>query len=571
MANKKVSRRALFTSIMSLILCCALLVGTTFAWFTDSVSTVNTIQSGNLDIELEYKLHDSEADWAPVTTATELFNKDALWEPGHAEVVYLRISNKGSLALKYQLGLNVVTENTSTNAAGENFALSNYIMFDVLDGATKFATREAAIDAATNAKTIYSTYEHPYYDTYGQEGRNVMEKGAPTQELTLVVYMPETVGNEANFKTGATVPTIQLGVNLTATQLVSESDSFGSDYDTEASLPQSGVGSAQKPAEGVSAVEITVRNAATNAKIATVTVPAAAIADNAEAIDVNVVPTALDSNFTAVTDKVAQTYDISVDGLCEGNTTAVKVQLRIPAGLDPDTVKLYHYNEPIGSTYNPATGYVTFETATFSPFTVVYDAESVAPSDPGTDNTDPDVVPEGMPKANVTNVSGEKANQTLEWKSFGSIGVADSAQMLDVVYKYESSDEAYDSKYDSWYCDFYVSVNKSIEEGQLFLGGEYGEFGWVGFDAPAVEANTEYALLASAGAGGLVTHGEGSDTGWTYSDIKTFVGTFHCGVAKSVHYEGDLSDLTFTVNLCLTNPANPNEYYNVNTTTYTFN
>ena len=52
----KTTKRALFSSVMALILCFSMLVGTTFAWFTDEVkSGVNQIVAGNLDVELEYK------------------------------------------------------------------------------------------------------------------------------------------------------------------------------------------------------------------------------------------------------------------------------------------------------------------------------------------------------------------------------------------------------------------------------------------------------------------------------------------------------------------------------------
>ena len=48
--------RSLCVSILCMFLSTVMLVGTTFAWFTDTASTgVNKIQAGNLDIELAYK------------------------------------------------------------------------------------------------------------------------------------------------------------------------------------------------------------------------------------------------------------------------------------------------------------------------------------------------------------------------------------------------------------------------------------------------------------------------------------------------------------------------------------
>ena len=55
MTNRKVTRRALLLSLLAVVMCIVMLVGTTFAWFTDTASTaVNKIQSGNLDVQLEY-------------------------------------------------------------------------------------------------------------------------------------------------------------------------------------------------------------------------------------------------------------------------------------------------------------------------------------------------------------------------------------------------------------------------------------------------------------------------------------------------------------------------------------
>jgi predicted ribosomally synthesized peptide with SipW-like signal peptide len=89
--KKSNTKRSLIASVTSLVLCCALLIGTTFAWFTDSVSTgKNTIASGNLDVEL-YQVKDSTE--TKVDENTKLFNENALWEPGYTEVVYLKVAN----------------------------------------------------------------------------------------------------------------------------------------------------------------------------------------------------------------------------------------------------------------------------------------------------------------------------------------------------------------------------------------------------------------------------------------------------------------------------------------------
>ena len=111
MNNKKTTKRALLSSVMAIVLCLAMLIGTTFAWFTDSASTaVNKIQAGTLDVALEMK--DAQGNWVPAEGQTLSFvkaagapaNEQILWEPGCTyELPELRIVNKGNLALKYKI------------------------------------------------------------------------------------------------------------------------------------------------------------------------------------------------------------------------------------------------------------------------------------------------------------------------------------------------------------------------------------------------------------------------------------------------------------------------------------
>ena len=94
-------RRVLLISALCILLCVALMVGATFAWFTDAVTGgKNTITAGNLDVALEYST--DMVTWASVEGRTDLLDPNALWEPGHTELVYLRITNRGSLALNYR-------------------------------------------------------------------------------------------------------------------------------------------------------------------------------------------------------------------------------------------------------------------------------------------------------------------------------------------------------------------------------------------------------------------------------------------------------------------------------------
>ena len=125
--NKKATKRALLTSVMALVMCVVMLVGTTFAWFTDTASTaVNKIQAGNLDVALEMK--DSEGKWVSAEGQTLQFKKAAdapadekvLWEPGCTyELPQLRIVNKGNLALKYKVAITGIKGDAKLNEAIE--------------------------------------------------------------------------------------------------------------------------------------------------------------------------------------------------------------------------------------------------------------------------------------------------------------------------------------------------------------------------------------------------------------------------------------------------------------------
>lgn len=235
MNNKKSTKRALLGSILSLVLCMSMLIGTTFAWFTDSVTSRNNIiKSGNLDITLEYSL-DGET-WTEVTDDTSIFAEDDLWEPGHTVAAAFRVKNVGTLALKYNLSTNVYLEKEGTNVYGETFKLSDYL--EVYAGGPQLndtigeiftmlvmGSRDKALGSGTtmakagfNQDLCSNPTLHP-----GQ-----------TDVMFVAITMPTTVGNEANYKTGTAAPYIRFGVDLLATQTPYEEDSFGTDYDKDA-------------------------------------------------------------------------------------------------------------------------------------------------------------------------------------------------------------------------------------------------------------------------------------------------------------------------------------------------
>ena len=233
--EKKVggTKRALLTSVLALVLSLAMLAGTTFAWFTDTASTgVNRIVSGNLDVGLEY-WGGAESGWLTAENSKDLFDENALWEPGYTQIVYLKVKNNGNLALTYAMQITPVHETVGVNVDGEEFKLSDYIKFGWTtftadeNGAPVALDREAAQtgvgDGAQLGKTLHRQAEQP------------MEAGAE-ELVALVAWMPENVGNEANYST--VQPTIELSLKVLATQAAVESDSFDNAYDGDAATDE---------------------------------------------------------------------------------------------------------------------------------------------------------------------------------------------------------------------------------------------------------------------------------------------------------------------------------------------
>ncbi len=222
---RKSTRKSLFRSILSLLLCIIMLVGETFAWFSAVVqSDDNIITAGNLDIELEY-LHGNQ--WRDVKASSEIIDNSALWEPGHTEVVYLKLKNAGTLDFKYQFGINIVEETDGINRNGEVFKLSDFIYFDVIadvNGETSpFESRDLAMKSVKNSTLI----------SEGFQKSDSLQSGDEIY-LSMVIYMPTWVGDEANHN-GITIPKVKLGIHAFATQITA---SDGESEDNEEESPK---------------------------------------------------------------------------------------------------------------------------------------------------------------------------------------------------------------------------------------------------------------------------------------------------------------------------------------------
>ena len=207
MNTKKATKRALLTSVMALVMCVVMLVGTTFAWFTDTASTgVNKIQAGNLKVDIigaGSENHVSMLSFTKAGVTDAEAGAEILWEPGCRYVTEgFRIANKGNLALKWKAQVN-----KGATAANEgNFDLLDVIDFYLVKGIGESQTETPLNEFTGNLKKTETS------DVYYIKG-----------------VMQTTAGNDYQ---GLTLNGITITVY--ATQDTVENDSFNNQYDADA-------------------------------------------------------------------------------------------------------------------------------------------------------------------------------------------------------------------------------------------------------------------------------------------------------------------------------------------------
>ena len=144
MENIKMLRKSLISSVISLMLCFTMLVGSTFAWFTSSVvSENNVIKSGSIDVAFSYR-EPGDTEYKDASSGP-IFNS-SIWEPGRIDAKILKIENIGSLAFRYKLVFSA-----DINVRAGEYNLADVIDVYVLD-ANQTITRELI-----KSKTPYGT------------------------------------------------------------------------------------------------------------------------------------------------------------------------------------------------------------------------------------------------------------------------------------------------------------------------------------------------------------------------------------------------------------------------------
>ena len=259
MNKARSTRRTLALSIMAICLCCVMLIGTTFAWFTDTATSgLNHIQSGSLDLDVQYTL-DGET-WHPLDDATDLFGgEDAKFEPGYTRVVAFRLKNKGNLAFKYRLTTNVAEEIPGTNVFGNEFKLSDYLETSYAhNGVNQIGDILISLAfGGRNSQKAIGWDKGTFDAEYSVDDSHALLPGSAGHYVIMKVTMPVTIGNEANAKDANSMPEIHFGVNVVATQATIERDSYDTQYDKNAAYPVTSASELQNAFVGGGVLNVT--------------------------------------------------------------------------------------------------------------------------------------------------------------------------------------------------------------------------------------------------------------------------------------------------------------------------
>ncbi len=227
MKNKNATKRSLGAALLCLLLCVAMLIGTTYAWFTDSATTgINTIQSGTLKIKMSYsdRLGGAYTDVEAASAAIFDYEK---WEPGYTELRYIKLENTGNLAFKY--ALDIIPQSAPIADAAE--------LAEVLEVSYAIAPAAEISERDLSGMTAAGTLDTILYKNLDFASGVLLpvgevQTGVYTGEVTIAIAikMKESAGNEYQNKSvggGFTVRAL-------ATQYTYETDSIDHQYDANA-------------------------------------------------------------------------------------------------------------------------------------------------------------------------------------------------------------------------------------------------------------------------------------------------------------------------------------------------
>ncbi len=395
--NKSIKQR-LVSALLALVLMITSLLGTTFAWFTDVVSSnSNVIESGKLDAEMYWSedyLLPSSQDWKNAD-GVSIFNHDN-WEPGYTEVRYVKIKNAGTLSFKWRLTI---------EAQGSVTELADVIDVYYVNPCNN---QIASLQGLSTSGVLSSVIDEKTAMSGALLPNGTTEEGYVTGEIVLAIamHMQEDAGNtyqEMSIGDGFTL-------NLIATQFDYEEDSLGKGYDTESQWPNTiivGGNSASVNVTTDSENKLTEDKElkSDNGAIAADLPEGTLLLPGTDKVVLNVSDVEdAKANVTCNATEATASIDVHIAGIDPNNDKVIIVYLAelLPTGLNMGNFRLYHVEDGqtvpmtlVSSTaeidvhnefvYDPVTGDVTMGLCSFSEIALVNDTENAWKGTPAED------------------------------------------------------------------------------------------------------------------------------------------------------------------------------------------
>lgn len=334
------TKKQLVWSVASLFLCILMFVGTTFAWFSDKVSSGNNkIVAGNLDIEMYWTDDYNSGDWHNVEDSKyeNVFGGD-LWEPGYVQLRYIKIVNAGNLAFKYKLGV---------AAAGSVGKLAEAIDVYCVKDVTENIDTETTFEGYGNVSSLEAVLKNEgSVETEGKilpaDSQNAFGYATGETVVAVALKMREDAGNEYQNEN------IGDGFYITAraTQIDFEEDDFDNYYDKDLKFPEPEISDdISTPTEVDEANVVKESIVLENGSDISAVVPAGVILkDGVKELTLSVKNLGADENITATDTIISRAFDVHIEGVSPENKTPIIVTIKkaLPTSMNSSAIELSH-------------------------------------------------------------------------------------------------------------------------------------------------------------------------------------------------------------------------------------
>lgn len=382
-------RKVLVSSFIAILFSILTFTFTTFAWFSDSISSSeNIITMGNLDVEMYWSNDLENGNWNNIEDPSKntVFSHGN-YEPGYTDVKYLKIVNAGSLAFKYDVSL---------LPAGEIGELAEVVdLYYLYDAKYNISSRSLTeMEKLGTIKNILGksiTNTQVLLPKYVNDGTHLSSEVI----IAVALKMQTSAGNEYKGKSLGD----GFSIRLVATQYSFEGDSFGKDFDDALNWPNDSIVGdhvTSLPVESTTdnkvAKEVKIANKKGNVNAV---IPAGVLLDkgtNSLTLSVAEVEESK-ANVTLNEAEAMLSMDVHIGGVSKDNNVVIAIAIDelLPKGLNLGNYKFYHVegDETIQMTlltgeatpvhnsfsYDPITGNVVVYLKSFSEVSVVADTE----------------------------------------------------------------------------------------------------------------------------------------------------------------------------------------------------